>query len=82
MSILTDNAKAARAWHHAGRIHVQTTDGREASFPVSANRILRGAAPEQLNRIEIWDGGRGLHWPDLDEDLTVQGILDGRYGVP
>ena len=32
------------------------------------------------NRIENICGGIGLHWPDLDEDLSVTGIIEGRYG--
>jgi len=42
---------------------------------------LSVATPAQLNNIEIICGGTGLHWPDLDEDLSVVGILEGRFGA-
>jgi hypothetical protein len=55
-------------------------DGREIRFPAAVNRRLRGATAEQLSNIEIICNGTGLHWPDLDEDLSVIGILEGRLG--
>ncbi len=55
-------------------------DGREIGFPASKNRRLREATPAQLANIEIICKGTGLHWPDLDEDLSILGILEGRLG--
>jgi hypothetical protein len=43
---------------------------------------LRNASPEQLRNIELICDGAGLHWPDLDEDLSVIGIIKGRFGMP
>jgi hypothetical protein len=57
---------------------VELAGGQVVSFPVSANARLRGGTPDQLNRIEI--SPYGLHWPELDEDLSTEGILKGRYG--
>jgi hypothetical protein len=65
-----------------GVVCVRLTDGREIRFPASKNRRLREATPEQLGNIEIICNGTGLHWPDLDEDLSVLGILEGRLGMP
>ena len=62
------------------KIVVHLTDGREISFPVALNRKLREATPVQRANLEIICGGTGLHWPDLDEDLSVLGILEGRLG--
>jgi hypothetical protein len=76
---LQTHAVAAR--HENGQICVELADGREIRFPISKNRRLRHAAPEQLNHIEIICNGTGLHWPDLDEDLSVLGILEGRFGL-
>ncbi len=59
---------------------VRLKDSCEIRFPAQLNRRLRGATPEQLNHIEIICNGTGLHWPDLDEDLSVIGILEGRLG--
>jgi hypothetical protein len=56
------------------------TDGKEVRFPVELNRKLKNATDKQRNNIEIICGGTGLHWPELDEDLSVTGIMEGRYG--
>ena len=78
MSILAQGTKAVSAWHKEGRIYVRLADGRELNFPISTMPLLRGATHKQLGNIEI--SPYGLHWPELDEDLSVQGILEGRYG--
>ncbi len=57
------------------RVHL--TDGRVLSVPVSWFPALRDASPQQRARYEIGAGGRGLHWPELDEDLSVAGLMEG-----
>jgi hypothetical protein len=74
--------KAVEALAENGFVCVRLEDGREMRFPAVLNRRLRGATPEQLNHIEIICNGTGLHLPDLDEDLSVIGILEGRLGHP
>ncbi|MDA3879747.1 MAG: DUF2442 domain-containing protein [Prolixibacteraceae bacterium] len=69
-----------KAWHENGMICMLMSDNKEIRFPVSANTKLKNATNEQINNIEIICGGTGLHWPDLDEDLSVTGIVEGRYG--
>ena len=70
--------KAVKAWHEKGRIQVKLNTGRTVGFAVSANpRLARGTAA-QLNHIEV--SPYGLHWPDLDEDLSTAGIIAGRFG--
>ncbi len=81
-SILELDTRAVAASAENGVVCVQLKDGREIRFPASKNRRLRDANPEQLGRIEIICNGTGLHWPDLDEDLSVLGILEGRLGLP
>jgi hypothetical protein len=51
------------------------TDNKEIRFPVEANKKLNNATDEQRSNIEIIWGCTGLHWPDLDEDLSVTGII-------
>lgn len=65
-----------------GWVCVRLEDGREIRFPAERNRRLRAATAEQLANVELICGGTGLHWPDLDEDLSVLGILEGRIGQP
>jgi len=52
--------------------------GLELAFPVTGNPRLEGKSHDQLNRIEI--SPFGLHWPELDEDLSLKGILASNYG--
>ncbi len=58
-------------------MHVQLSDGRVISVPLVWFPRLREATPEQRQHVEIGAGGRGLHWPELDEDLSVAGLLAG-----
>ncbi len=78
-SLIELQHKAVRAWAEAGMICVEMSDHRQIRFPAGANRHLSRATPEQLNNIELICQGTGLHWPDLDEDLSVIGVLEGRF---
>ena len=71
--------KATKAWYENGRICLLLSDKKEIRFPVELNNKLKGATPDQLNNIEIICEGTGLHWPALDEDLSVTGIIEGRF---
>jgi hypothetical protein len=71
---------AQRAWVENDMVCILLTDHKEIRFPVYLNDKLRNASSVQLNNLEIICSGTGLHWPDLDEDLSVVGIMEGRYG--
>jgi len=58
-------------------MRVVFTDGRVLSVPLQWFPSLRPASPEQRERYEIAGGGISLHWPDLDEDLSVAGLMAG-----
>ena len=49
-------------------------------FPVEVNAKLKLASDEQRGNIELICNGTGLHWPDIDEDLSITGIIEGRFG--
>ena len=76
MNTLTDNQ--TQASFYDGYIHVSMQTGVEIKFPVDKNPRLRRGTPAQLNHIEI--SPFGLHWPDLDEDLSFQGLARGDFG--
>jgi len=76
MSTLVDQPVSAR--YQDGKIHVAMASGLEIVCPVKGNPRLEGKPPEQLDHIEL--SPFGLHWPDLDEDLSIRGILAGDYG--
>lgn len=52
-------------------------DGRRISVPLEWYPRLAHATPEQLRMWEICGGGYGIHWPELDEDLSTEGLLRG-----
>ena len=61
-------------------VRITLKDGREICFPWQANIKLRNATAEQRAEVELICVGTGLHWPQLDEDLLVIGIMEGRIG--
>ena len=71
---------AEKAWYDNNMICILLSDKREVRFPVSLNTKLQSASTEQQSNIEIICNGTGLHWPDLDEDLSITGIMEGRFG--
>lgn len=57
---------------------VALDDGRELSIPLAwFPRLLHGT-PEQRSLWELIGRGEGIHWPELDEDISVAGLLAGR----
>lgn len=80
MSAVVDLPACIRAVYQRGEICVAYADGQEVRFPISANRKLLGQPEEKLNHIEI--SHFGIHWPDLDEDLSHVGLRAGRFGQP
>ncbi len=58
-------------------MHVLLTDGRIISVPIRWFPLLRGATPEQRERYEIGGGGISLHWPEIDEDLSIANLMAG-----
>jgi len=76
MNTLVDKVKSAV--HRDGYIVVAMESGVEIRFPIAGNPRLSQGTAEQLNNIEI--SPLGLHWPELDEDLSFRGLLEGDYG--
>ena len=58
-------------------ITVHLVDGRRVSAPLVWYPRLLHASPEQRNDLELIGEGEGIHWPQIDEDLSVAGILRG-----
>ena len=54
-------------------------DGRTISVPLAWSWRLSEATSEQRNHYEIIGDGQGIHWPDIDEDISAEGML---YGTP
>lgn len=93
MSILVENQakpqfKFRRAYHPTTALaqavkfdtemmHVYLTDGRIISVPIIWFPLLYEATPERREAYEIGGGGISLHWPEIDEDLSVAGLMAG-----
>jgi hypothetical protein len=58
-------------------MEVHLTDGRIVSAPIIWFPLLSEATTEQRQQYEIGGGGTSLHWPDIDEDISVAGLLAG-----
>jgi hypothetical protein len=52
-------------------------DGRIVSVPLAWSWRLSDATPEQRDNFELLGEGVGVHWPDVDEDLSVEGMFHG-----
>ena len=56
-------------------LYVQLEDGRELGVPLAWFPRLSAATPEQRANWQLLGRGVGLHWPDVDKDLSVAGLL-------
>ncbi len=60
---------------------VSLSDGRVLSVPLVWFPRLAHATSEQLSNFELLGEGEGIHWPEVDEDISVLGLLEGRKSV-
>lgn len=74
------HAAAARYDRRSRRIVIDLTNGATFAFPPELAEGLAGASAEDLGEIELSGQGFGLHWPRLDADLTVPGLVAGLFG--
>lgn len=61
----------------ADSLSVSLKDGRTIAVPLTWYPKLLHASKEQRNNWKIAGAGYGIHWPDLDEDLSTEGLLRG-----
>ena len=73
---------AIRAWAEKRFIYLELTDGRIFGFPADRFRILGQASEDQLQKVQVEVNGHALRWEELDEDLTVAGVVTGRFQLP
>jgi hypothetical protein len=58
-------------------LSVDLTDGRTITVPLAWYPKLLHATPEQMANWQVCGGGCGIHWPEIDEDLSTEGLLRG-----
>ncbi len=84
----TDNRVAAtepaalRAWVEGRMVFLELSDGRIVAFPAGRFKRLKDASDEMLQKVSVELDGYALRWEELDEDITVPGIVAGRFQLP
>jgi hypothetical protein len=73
----SSDARAVSVQVTAEEIIAHLADGRTISVPLAWSWRLSDATVEQRRRYELIGDGSGIHWPDVDEDISVRGMLDG-----
>lgn len=74
--------RAIRAWVDKRMVFLELTDGRQIGFPADRFRLLAEASNDALADVELCLNGAALRWEALDEDITVRGIVEGRFQLP
>lgn len=77
MSTLVTDAQAKAVRFDLDTMWVDLEDGRQLGVPLAYFPRLLNATPAQRENITISGGGKGLHWDDLDEDISVPSLLAG-----
>jgi Protein of unknown function (DUF2442) len=73
---------ASRTWVDRRTVFVELTDGRQVGFPADRFERLANATNEQLQQVTLRLNGAALRWEALDEDVTVKGVVAGRFQLP
>jgi Protein of unknown function (DUF2442) len=73
--IYPDGERPIEAWCDLHDLHVRLADSRQVSTPLWWYPRLLNATPSQRNNVKLMLAG--VHWPDIDEDLSIRGMLSG-----
>ncbi|TGM12861.1 DUF2442 domain-containing protein [Leptospira selangorensis] len=79
---LITNVPAIKVWVENRMVYLELSDGRVLGFPADRFKLLKTASDSQLQEVKLELKGHALRWESLDEDLTVQGILEGKFQLP
>jgi len=79
---LEQEVAAIRAWAEGRTIYIELHDGRIIGFPADRFARLNSASEDALKEVSVEVNGYALRWNNIDEDLTVNGILAGRFQLP
>lgn len=74
-------AASARYDRRSKRIVVELVNGANFAFPARLAQGLEAAGDDELASVELLGNGYGLHWEDLDVDLSIPGLLAGIFGT-
>ena len=73
---------AVLAWAKGRTIFLELTDGRTFGFPAERFRLLSQASDAALKKVSLRLNGYALRWENLDEDITVPGVVTGHFELP
>ena len=79
---VTTEPAAIGAWAEGRTIYIELTDGRIIGFPADRFKILKTASTEELKEVRLRLNGFALRWENLDEDITVPGVVAGNFQLP
>lgn len=77
MNISVSEPAAVSVWFDDSNLWVRLTDGRQLAVPLAYFPRLLHATPVQREKFELSGGGTGIHWEEIDEDISVPGLLRG-----
>lgn len=73
---------ATKAWVEDRIVYIKLSDSRVFGFPASRFRRLKDAPDYLLSKVVVEVNGFALRWEELDEDITVPGVVSGRFELP
>ena len=73
---------AIRVWVEERMVFLELTDGRIVGFPANRFQRLTEASADQLQKVTLELDGYALRWEELDEDITVPGVVAGHFQLP
>lgn len=76
-AIIRPRIQPNATWFHVFIDLSLMVDGRRVLVPLAWFPTLLGATPEQRSHLELIGDGEGIHWPDIDADISVSGLLFG-----
>ena len=74
-SISVENVLATKIWFDDNNLFILLSDGKEVVTPLSKFPRLQKATDRQRNNWRFIGKGRGIHWVDIDEDISISGLL-------
>lgn len=80
-ALKTNEIWAVNVSFSADMIILELSDGREIRTPLAFYPRLLSATEKQRSNYRIIGGGEGIHWPEIDEDLSVESIVLGRKAI-
>ncbi len=74
-TLITSTPNAIDLWFKNDKLFLLLEDGRELGIPIDWFPKLRDATTKQLKNWRLIGGGDGVHWEELDEDISIEGLL-------